>query len=78
MPIVQKLMDKLVAQYGEKKGKQVYYAMEAEGSGPFAPGAKHHDMHEDFAARNGVPPISSKAPSKKKPPASRKRGAKRR
>lgn len=33
----QKLMDNLVAQYGAKRGKSVYYAMESEGrtgSGP--------------------------------------------
>lgn len=72
MPVVQALMDNLVKRYGPDKGKQVYYAMEAEGSGPFAPGAKHHDLHVAFAAKNGVAPV---AKGKKKPRPSKKAGA---
>jgi hypothetical protein len=40
MPIVQTLMDKLTKTYGPEKGKEVYYAMEASGKGPFAPGGQ--------------------------------------
>ena len=31
MPIIRKIMKNLAAQYGKKKGKNVYYALEAEG-----------------------------------------------
>ena len=67
MPIVQALMDKLVAQYGPAEGKHVYYAMEAEGKGPFAPGAKHRDKHEAFVEKHHLPggvgkPVRSAAP----------------
>lgn len=68
MPIIESLMNKLVKQYGEAKGKQVYYAMEAEGSGPFAKGKKGHPQHEAFAAKIGGRPITSK----KKPAAPKK------
>lgn len=60
MPVVKKLMDNLTAQYGKGKGERIYYAMEAEGKGPFAPGAKHHDLHLAFAEKHGVPPIKGK------------------
>ena len=63
MPIVQKLMDSLVAKYGKEKGKQVYYSMEATGKGPFASGAKHHDLHLEFAKKNGVQPIKGRSRS---------------
>jgi hypothetical protein len=72
VPIVQKLMDSLVERYGPDKGKQVYYAMEAEGSGPFSPGGKYRALHEAFAKKNGVPP-SHAIRTKKKPRASAKR-----
>lgn len=65
MPVVQSLMDNLVKRYGPEKGKRVYYAMEAEGKGPFGPKGKHRDKHEAFAARNGVTPAPA---SKKKAP----------
>lgn len=65
MPIVQKLMDSLKARYGPKEGERVYYAMEAEGKGPFAPGAKHRDLHEAFVTKHGLSP----APAPKKKPA---------
>lgn len=35
VPIIKHLMDDLVARYGPKEGKTVYYAMEAEGKPPF-------------------------------------------
>lgn len=73
MPVVKSLMDSLVERYGKEKGERVYYAMEAEGKGPFGPGGKHHDKHKAWAAKNGVTPAS-----KKKTPASKKRGSKRR
>lgn len=82
MPIVQSLMDSLQKTYGPEKGKQVYYAMEGEGSGPFAPGGKYRHLHEAFAKKNGVAP--SKATRAKKKPATpkgrraRANGAKRR
>ena len=72
MPVVESLMANLKARYGAAKGERIYYAMEAEGKGPFGPKGKHRNLHEDFARRNGVAPIAGK----KKPPASKKRGAK--
>lgn len=76
MPVVQSLMDNLVRQYGEEKGQRVYYAMEAEGSGPFAPGKKHRQLHEDWAAKHGVAPVGGR---KKKPgPPKKARARKRR
>lgn len=72
MPIVQELMDKLTKTYGPDKGKEIYYAMEASGKGPFAPGAKYRGLHEAFAAKHGVTPVGKgKAPasSKKRGPA---------
>jgi len=77
MPIVQALMDKLAKTYGPEKGKEVYYAMEASGKGPFAPGAKHRAAHEAFAAKHGVTPVGkAKAPasSKKRGPAKKSTG----
>lgn len=71
MPVVAELMSKLKARYGEKEGERVYYAMEASGKGPFAPGAKHHALHEAFVAKHHLAPLAGK----RKAPASRgKRG----
>lgn len=67
MPIVESLMANLVKRYGKERGERVYYAMEAEGTGPFAAGAKHRELHEEFAARRGLPPLKGK-----KKPAARK------
>lgn len=79
MPIVKALMDNLVKQHGEAEGKRIYYAMESEGKGPFAKGAKHHDLHEAFAAKHHLTPNAGSTGKKK--PAGRKprraRGAKR-
>lgn len=77
MPIVTSLMDNLVRQYGDQEGHRTYYAMEAEGKGPFAPGGKYRHLHEAFAAKNGVRP-SSAIRSKKKPAASHKQRARKR
>lgn len=55
MPIAQQLMDALTNRYGQGRGKQVYYAMQAEGSGPFAPGGAFRKLHEQWAEENGVP-----------------------
>lgn len=68
MPIVQHLMDALVARYGAEKGKHVYYAMEAEGSGPFAVGAKYHNLHEAFAKKAGVASLDRQKPTKVRHP----------
>ena len=73
MPIVKSLMTSLRGRYGAKKGERIYYAMEAEASGPFAPGAKHHDKHKMWAAKNGVEPIMK---GKKKAPRPKARGRK--
>jgi hypothetical protein len=70
MPIVEKLMNNLVQRYGKKRGESIYYAMEAEGKGPFAEGGKHRKQHEDFVARNGLPATVT---AKKKPAASSKK-----
>lgn len=77
MPVVQSLMDNLVRQYGEGEGKRIYYSMEAEGSGPFAPGHKHRKLHEDWAAKNGVRP-SAALRTKKKPATPKGRRAQKR
>lgn len=66
MPVVKSLMDNLVKRYGKEKGERVYYAMEAEGSGPFAPGAKHHDLHVTRSKKAGHGPTSAKAKPRKK------------
>lgn len=68
MPVVQKVMDALVARYGKDRGESVYYAMEGEGKGPFGPNGKYHAMHVDFAKAHGLKPIG-----KKKAPTLRKR-----
>lgn len=70
MPVIQSLMDKLVKQYGAERGKRVYYAMEAEGKGPFAAGNKGARLHEDFARKHGVEPINDEG--KKKPRAAKR------
>jgi hypothetical protein len=70
MPIVEKLMSALRKRYGPKEGERVYYAMEAEAKGPFAPGNKYHELHEQWAARMGVQPASRKI---SKPPVHRRR-----
>lgn len=41
MPIVSSLMNNLVRQYGAKKGKRIYYALETAKRGPFARGKKY-------------------------------------
>ena len=74
MPIVQKLMTSLKARYGDYEGERIYYAMEAEGTGPFGKGKKHHDLHLAFLERNGVRPLDTKKPRSSK----RKAGAKKR
>jgi hypothetical protein len=71
VPIVESLMKSLVERYGKRRGEDIYYAMEAEGKGPFAPGAKHRDMHEAFAAKHGLEPQGKKKP---RSAAKRKRG----
>lgn len=68
MPIVGSLMQSLVDRYGKERGERVYYSMEAEGSGPFAPGAKHRDLHEAWAKKNGVRPSQAIRSKKKAPP----------
>lgn len=68
MPIIQALMDNLVKRYGPKRGERIYYAMEAEGTGPFAAGGKYHNLHEEFAAKRGLTPLKGK----KKPAAPKK------
>ncbi len=64
MPIIESLMADLVGRYGKKRGEDVYYAMEAEGKGPFGPKGKYRQLHESFARRHGVAP----APKAKKKP----------
>ena len=72
MPVVKSLMTSLRGRYGHKKGAHIYHAMEAEASGPFAPGKKHHSAHKLWAAKNGVEPITEK--TKKKTPRRKTRG----
>lgn len=68
MPVVKSLMSALRGRYGAKKGERVYYAMEAEGKGPFAKGNKHHDLHVAYAQKLGAAPIErSRKPGTKKP-----------
>lgn len=57
MPVVKSLMSSLRKKYGVKKGERVYYAMEAEGKGPFASGNKHHAKHVAVANKAGTKPI---------------------
>jgi len=67
MPVVQSLMNSLQSRYGRERGRSIYYAMEAEGSGPFGDGGKYRHLHEEWAAKNGVEPTSKKKPPKPKP-----------
>lgn len=60
MPIVKSLMKSLKDRYGDARGEQIYYAMEASGKGPFAPGAKYAHLHEEWAAKHGVKPIDGR------------------
>ena len=75
MPIVESLMRELQAKYGAEKGKRIYYAMEAEGKGPFARGAKHRDLHERFVEKHhlgaSVGPTKKARTKKARPPAKR-------
>lgn len=57
MPVNQHLMDSLTKRYGEERGRSVYFAMEAAGSGPFAEGNALHADHLVFAAAHNLPPI---------------------
>lgn len=57
MPVVKSLMGSLRKRYGVKQGASIYYAMEAEGLGPFAKGNKHHDKHVAYATKLGQKPI---------------------
>ncbi len=70
MPIVQHLMDALQSRYGKDRGERVYYAMEAEGKGPFGKGGKYHALHQGFAAKHHVPAIE--APGKRRTPRRKK------
>lgn len=40
MPVNKTLMKSLIAQYGLKKAKEIYYKMESEGNPTFAKGMK--------------------------------------
>ena len=61
-PIVaQSLYDDLVARYGETAGRRIYYEMQAEYKGPFAPGAKY-----DATVRDVPPPLQ--APGQRRAP----------
>lgn len=71
MPIVESLMNSLVARYGRKQGEATYYAMEASGRGPFGPKGKYHALHQQFAAKHNLPAIER--PGKRKGPRRRKR-----
>ena len=61
MPIVESLMHALTAKYGKVEGENVYYAMEASAKGPFAKGAKYHDLHLAFAEKHALAPIDETA-----------------
>ncbi|RKX65235.1 MAG: hypothetical protein DRP42_05065 [Tenericutes bacterium] len=65
MPVVKALMGSLRKKYGVKTGERVYYAMEAEGKGPFAKGNKHHDLHVAYATKLGQKPIERKRKKQK-------------
>lgn len=69
MPVDEKLMASLKTRYGDKRGEGVYYAMEAAGKGPFAPGGALHAQHLAFAEKHGLSPNTSG------PSSSRKRGS---
>ena len=73
MPVVQSLMSSLVERYGKQRGERIYYAMEAEGKGPFAKGGKYRKLHEDYTKRIGQRPLAGR----KKAPRPKARGRKR-
>lgn len=66
MPIVQALMADLRKRYGQSEGERVYFAMEAEGKGPFGKNGKYHALHQAFAHRNGIPAIESPGKPKRR------------
>jgi hypothetical protein len=70
MPFSKSLHDALVRRYGQGKGSMIHWSMIGEGKGPYGPGGKYHDEHLDWAARVGVP-------ANEKPPAPKRRGARR-
>lgn len=73
MPIVASLMDNLLKQHDPKTAERIYYAMEAEGKGPFAPGGKYRHLHEAFAAKHNLRPSHAiRSRPKKKPAKPRK------
>lgn len=50
--VAESLYTDLVARYGEKQGRRIYFEMQAEYKGPFAPGAKY-----DATTRRVPPPL---------------------
>lgn len=73
MPIHEALMAKLQAKYGRDEGERVYFALEAQGRGPFAPGASHRQDHLDFADRHGLTPQGTRKPRPPKKAGRRRR-----
>jgi hypothetical protein len=75
VPIRESLMKGLLETYSPEEAKRVYYAMEAEGSGPFGPKGKYHADHVAWAEKHGVAPIET---TKKARPRGRRASPKRR
>jgi hypothetical protein len=75
VPIVEKLMNALTAKYGAIEGENVYYSMEASAKGPFAKGARYHDLHLAFAEKHGLEPIGGPAPRRTSPVPGRRKVA---
>lgn len=67
--VAHSLFDDLVGRYGKEQGRRIYFEMQAEYKGPFAPGAKYD------ATRRKVPPLTTRpqprAPVITVPPARR-------
>lgn len=64
------LWDDLVARYGEREGKRIYFEMQAEYKGPFAPGAKYDATVRDVPPPT-MRPAHKRAPTLNIPPAKR-------
>jgi hypothetical protein len=64
------LFEDLVARYGQHEGERIYFEMQAEYKGPFAPGAKYDATVRDVPPPT-MRPAHKRAPTLSIPPAKR-------
>lgn len=68
--VAESLFGDLVARYGKREGERIYFEMQAEYKGPFAPGAKYDATVRDVPPPT-MRPAHKRAPSLNIPPAKR-------